>query len=630
MSSFHDAYNLLQQADKQPSVLLETCVQDSLNTKSFLFHNPESVIKTNDLDKVISTLSLIDTAIKDGYYAAGYITYEAGFAFEQSLKSFHNKSCFEFPLIWFGIFSEPLIIHHDHASHGGPGLQSYQRKMIASQNFCNVSHFSFSVSKEDYMDDITRIKEYVNNGDTYQINYTLQVTLDLTGDVFELYKLLKHTQPVSYASYVHHDDCTVISLSPELFFRRKGGELVTKPMKGTVKRGRNVDEDKKNALWLRESEKNRAENIMIVDMLRNDLGRICKKGSIQVPELFSIEKYKTLFQMTSTITGELNPGTTYTDIFKSLFPCGSVTGAPKIRSMEIIHELEKLKRGIYTGAIGYISPHDEAVFNVAIRTVTFNRRKASIGIGSGIVWDSDADSEYDECELKLSFLRESPDSFSLIETMLYENSSFPYLKLHIKRLEESADYFDFIFDKNKIMRELQILSAEMEDNKAFKVRLLLDFDGTLHIEKSEILYQKEPAARKIGFSDRRTDSTDKFLFHKTTHRGIYSSMHEIACRNDLYDIIFMNERNEITEGCIHNIFVRRDGGLLTPPGTCGLLNGVKRQDILRNNPNAEECVITLEDVFSSEEVFLTNAVRGMQRVLATPVFVHEDGTVTSF
>ena len=616
---------MLRQPDTSPFVLLETCRRDTHNKKSLLFAHPEAIISASSLDEVGNALILLDNAVHDGYYAAGYITYEAGLAFLPKERHYPKDNIRKHLLLWFGLFREPETVVYSDVPQ--KFHSSANHKCFSQNESLMISDVTYTVTKEEYIDSVRRIKELIQAGDTYQINNTFPVDFRYSGDTKPLYQALKQSQPVSYSAHIVHDEHEIMSFSPELFFRRNSSTIVTKPMKGTVHRGRDVCEDHKLAEWLGNSGKNRAENIMIVDMLRNDLGRICETGSVHIPELFTIEKYNTLFQMTSTVAGELKPDTSYSEIFQSLFPCGSITGAPKIRSMEIIDSLEKRARGIYTGAIGYISPHDEAVFNVAIRTLSLEGGRGSIGIGSGIVWDSDPENEYAECELKLQFLASLPKPFSLIETLLYEKGSFPLLDFHFERLAESADYFSYVFNKDLLQHKLEAFTRNLEDDIAYKVRLLLENNGAVHLEHTPLITQDSGIVPKVSISGVNTNSADRFLFHKTTNRTLYSSMFDISHGLGLYDVIFMNERGEITEGCIHNLFVLHEGRLRTPPVTSGLLNGVKRREILQKNKNAEECILFPDDIMKAEEIYLCNAVRGLRRVELTGDCLQENGSV---
>jgi para-aminobenzoate synthetase/4-amino-4-deoxychorismate lyase len=355
---------------------------------------------------------------------------------------------------------------------------------------------------------------------------------------------------------------------------------------------------------------------MIVDLLRNDLGRICTMGSVHVEDLFTIERYETLLQMTSTVAGTLRPDLTFYDIFRALFPSGSITGAPKIRTMQIIRDLEQHARGIYTGAIGHISPNRSATFNVAIRTLTLNNGHAAMGVGGGIVADSDPAAEYRECLLKASFLTHAPNDFQLIETILW-NGAFDLLTEHLDRLAASAAYFNFTFDRDAIITQLKSQAVTFEPNVKYRVRLLLDDAGTTTI--TSIPLTTKPTGL-ICLSTEATSSTDLFLHHKTTRRTLYDRLYQQAIAQNCDDVIFFNERGELTEGAICNIFLRKGNTLFTPPLTSGVLPGIYRRYILETNPHAKEKVLTLEDLHTADTIYICNSVRGMNEVkLNTPV-----------
>ena len=364
----------------------QVIIRESKQKKWLQFKEPKEIISANCLEEVLPKLKLVNELIeKHQLYGAGFISYEASSAFDKVLVTHESSS---FPLLWFGLYQQPKVIE----------LPPY----LLNNNY--KLDWDCSVSKEEYNNAITRIKDYIACGDTYQVNYTLRLQADFAGEPWQLFQQLVQAQPADYAAYLELERFTICSASPELFFDLRGDRLISRPMKGTARRGYSLSQDKAIAQWLFNSEKNRAENVMIVDMIRNDLGKIAYLNSVRVASLFDVEKYPTLWQMTSTITAKTNR--TLAEITTALFPCASITGAPKRRTMEIIRELENYPRNIYTGSIGFISPEGEAQFNVAIRTVLIDRdrKQAEYGIGSGIVWDSIAKDEYRECQLKAKVL----------------------------------------------------------------------------------------------------------------------------------------------------------------------------------------------------------------------------------
>jgi para-aminobenzoate synthetase/4-amino-4-deoxychorismate lyase len=437
---------------------------------------------------------------------------------------------------------------------------------------------------------VARIRDLIAAGHTYQVNYSFPLTSSFNGDAYELYRNLYLAQGAPYSAYLDLGRFKVLCLSPELFFERRGNLCITKPMKGTVKRGRWLEEDRELARWLGASVKDRADNVMIVDLLRTDLGKVSVPGSVRVSSLFDLERFETVWQMTSTVESTLNDGTSLVDLMTALFPCGSVTGAPKIRTMQIIHELERFPRGAYTGAIGFLKPGGDCIFNVAIRTVVIDTETnvATFGVGGGVTIDSTAEREYEECLVKSRFLHASPvEEFQLFESMLREDGEYFLLEPHLERLRDSAEYFGFVFNEGQIRAALDHVGGNG------KVRLTLWKDGRFETEVSAIASFDK---RRVVLASRPDDSSNRFLYHKTTNRS------------DESDVIFWNERGEITESTIANVVVSIDGELCTPPVESGLLAGTFRNQLLAEN-KIRERVITIEELKNAEEFFLINSVR---------------------
>jgi para-aminobenzoate synthetase/4-amino-4-deoxychorismate lyase len=443
------------------------------------------------------------------------------------------------------------------------------------------------------------------------VNFTDAVSFQTQTRASVLFESLMRHQSVAYGAWLNIAGHHILSFSPELFFKIEGRKIVTRPMKGTMPRGLDLADDQLAASRLLHDEKNRSEHVVIVDLIRNDLGRICEMGSVTVNDLFSVERYETLFQMTSTVSGTLRPKIRYYDIFQSMFPSGSVTGAPKIRTMQIIRELERSTRGVYTGSIGFISPSGSSAFNVAIRTVVLQGGRARMGVGGGIVADSDAAEEYRECLLKASFLSRAPRDFELIETLLWDKD-FYLVALHIDRLESSSAYFNFILDRGAVLSKLSDLAKTFTPGEQYRIRLLASSDGKIAIESLEL--QKHRPAGLVRISSQRTSSTDVFLRHKTTMRAMYDREHSEARAAGFDDVLFLNEKDEVTEGAISNIFVRQGGKLFTPPLACGVLPGVFRRHLLETDPTAEERILSLADLEAADGVFLCNSIRGMYQV----------------
>ena len=596
-------------AERPGSVLLETSRFDSDNQCSYLFLNPVRFIGANSLGEIPNLFSQIEAALASGLHVAGCFSYECGYHFEPFTGA--TPSSERPPLAWFGIYSNPIVFNHSQGRFMGPDVVPASAQNTEQLSGAVVDHVTLEIQKDEYCAKILEIKERIASGETYQVNFTDRVSFPAPSSPAATFAALTKQQPVAYSAFLNVAGQHILSFSPELFFRINNGKIVTRPMKGTMSRGLDADEDMQAALRLQSDEKNRSEHVMIVDLLRNDLGRICTVGSIQVEDLFSVEKYETLLQMTSTVSGILRPGISYYDIFRSLFPSGSVTGAPKIRTMEIIREMQRMPRGVYTGALGFISPHGASVFNVAIRTLVMKDGNAQMGVGGGIVADSEPSDEYRECLLKAAFLTRPRRDFQLIETMLWEKEFF-LLPMHLDRMESSAFYFNFVFDRQAVLSRLHELSNSFAAGKSYRVRLLLHSDGNFTIENFEL--HDEPCTVSVQLSPERTSSTDVFMRHKTTQREMYDRGYTEARAAGFNEVIFQNERGEITEGAISNIFIKKSGKLLTPPLSCGVLPGIFRRHLLETDASAEERIVTVEDLKTADAVFLCNSVRGLREV----------------
>ncbi|WP_245409413.1 aminodeoxychorismate synthase component I [Methyloceanibacter sp. wino2] len=472
-----------------------------------------------------------------------------------------------------------------------------------------------SWTREEYGRAFRTVQDYIAAGDVYQINLTQKYLFDFEGDPTALYAALRRRQLVAYGALIETPDLAVLSLSPELFFRRENQQLSTRPMKGTAPRGRTPREDARLKTWLAMDEKQRAENLMIVDLLRNDLARVSRIGSVEVTDLFTVETYRTVHQMTSGITSELRSDMELADMLGALFPCGSITGAPKVRAMEIIREVEKEPRGIYTGAIGTIAPSGECQFNVAIRTAVLSDGRGEMGIGGGIVADSKEDSEHAECLLKAQFLTESGGPFELIETLRWQSErGYHLLERHLLRLQASAAHFGYRYDRNTVVAALEA-EADKITSPVAMVRLLLFEDGTVQVSSREIELPTKDTVWRFVISDQRVDETDPFFYHKTTRRQFYDG--EMERQKDLTgcdEVVFLNKRGELTEGTRTNLFVERDGRLFTPALRCGLLPGTLREELLDlPRAAASEAVLTEADLKQADRVYLGNSVRGLVR-----------------
>lgn len=577
------------------SVLLDTAAKDKDNKSSFLFINPHKIITCQSSNQLDNCLSQLTKAVNNGWYAAGFISYEAGWHLQGLDKT--NRA-YSFPLLWFGLFSKPLKLNNFREAI--PYLS-----FTAAANYSAVKKLHLNTTKEKYCQNIVHIKKLIAQGQTYQVNYTMKYKFDFAGSPFNLYQRLRAIQPVSYSAFINTGESQIVSLSPELFFRRKKNIISVQPMKGTAAPCRHTN--------LSDDPKNQAENIMITDLMRNDLGKISRTGSVQTYDMFKTHKYSTLWQMTSSVQSQLLPKISWREIFGSLFPCGSVTGAPKISTMNIIKTLEKEERKIYTGAIGYLGPDNQAIFNVAIRTISLQGQQGELGIGSGITYDSDPGQEWEECQLKASFLLKS--NFHLIETMAWSDvTGIPLLPLHLQRLKKSAELFGFPYNRNSINTALSEFAYTLDTKKLWKIRLLLKTNGDIALE-AEVITPPTTARLMVAISAVQTDPDDPFLRHKTTERKLYNQELAVYKKRGYYDVLFSNNRGEITEGAISNIFIKRGPTYYTPPLHCGLLPGVYRAYFIRQHKNiVKEKILHLEDLYSADAIFLTNAVRGLVQV----------------
>jgi para-aminobenzoate synthetase / 4-amino-4-deoxychorismate lyase len=606
------------QAARSPNaILLETSRFDAANHHSYLFLNPARLLVADRLEDIPRLFREIEVALDQGLWVAGYLAYECGYYFEQ----FPNIAVPK-PLAWFGVYEQARIFEHFRAAHDREYAADPPESESSSLFEPVAAKVALEIPKETYVAAIARIKEHLAAGDTYQVNFTDRLAFDSALSPADVFSALSARQRVAYSAFLNIERGPVISLSPELFFKTEGDRIITRPMKGTIPRGLDRADDERIANVLRNDEKNRAEHVMIVDLLRNDLGRICRPGTVQVQHPFSVERYDTLHQMTSTVVGCLKPRLSFYDIFQGLFPSGSITGAPKHRTMQIIHELERKPRGVYTGAIGFITPKRSAVFNVAIRTLVMQSGNVSMGVGGGIVADSDPDDEYRECLLKASFVTLRSEPFRLIETMLWDGE-FKRQSLHLDRMESSALYFDFPFDRVRIASTL----ADLSSSPAFargtrqRIRLTLAASGEFTTEVSS--YPDQPTQIQIWLTDERTSSSDLFRRHKTTRRELFDRLYAKAREHGFDDVIFTNEKGEITEGAISNVFIERGGKLLTPPVRSGVLPGILRGHILATHAGSEEAVLYVSDLKSADGIYLCSSLRGLRRVASFSTTLQE-------
>jgi para-aminobenzoate synthetase/4-amino-4-deoxychorismate lyase len=616
--------------ERTPATVLLECAQPAAaevrpETLSRLFIEPLRIFVANEPAQISSLFAEIESAVAAGQFAAGYFAYECGVCFEPTAGMRSPRP--GRPLAWIGIYEHPWLFDHragNFISGDPPGLAHAKcDEQSAELESEPQTEAAFSLTEEQYAERIAAIQEWIRSGDVYQLNFTAQYRVRAQGSTAALYARLRKRQPVEYGAFLHcHPNHRILSFSPELFFHLETEDgtrrITTRPMKGTAPRGRTAREDRELAEWLRNDAKNRSENVMIVDLLRNDLGRLSRFGSVCVEDLFALSRYRTLWQMTSTVIGELRQEIGFQQIFRALFPCGSITGAPKVRAMQLLAQIENRPRGVYTGAIGFFSAQ-RTVFNVAIRTLELDGEQGTMGVGSGIVIDSDAPDEFRECLLKAEFLTRSndryPERFSLVESLLWQ-SGYPLIEFHLDRLQDSSEYFGFPCDRAAAQDALLAHANAFAGSEPRKVRLLLDSDGKLHITR-EVLPEtrSDPAPVRVRIGLERTDPEDPMLFHKTTHRPLYAEAFERAKQAGFDEVLFLNCLGEVTEGAISNIFIEKDGRWLTPPVECGLLAGVYRRHLLETRPAIEQRVLYPEDLRQADAIYLVNAVRGLRRAV---------------
>jgi para-aminobenzoate synthetase / 4-amino-4-deoxychorismate lyase len=570
------------------------------NSFSYLFIDPVESVTIKTTRSLEKKLEQIDLLIKEGYSAYSIINYEAGYLFEKKL---HPLLDGKVKLIQFYFCNPKNVLK----------IKSSSLFVNSINQSFEIKNFRINNTRQEFRKNINAIKKYIKQGDTYQVNYTVKGKFNFHGDLSDLFIKLSYSQSALYSAFINNKDKIILSLSPELFFEIDEKSITARPMKGTVRRGYDIQTDKMNKYNLLNSEKNRAENVMIVDLLRNDLGRISKSGSVQVPKLFDIEKYETLYQMVSVISSRLKKDITISEAIKNIFPCGSITGAPKISTMGIINKIEKETRGIYTGSIGFIHKKKK-IFNIAIRTLIINKKtfRGEIGLGSGIVWDSDAEQEFQETILKSRFLTKQESEFELFETMLLENGKILLLEDHLNRLKSSASFFLFRYHDLKINKQIQKAVSKYDQYTKQKVKLLINKWGEVKTNVSPI--SAPPEIIKVIISKNRIKTANKYQYFKTTNRKIYDKENQFFSRRGFFDVIYFNERSELAEGAITNIFLKLGGTYFTPPLTSGILPGVYRKIKLKRDSSVKEKILYFEDLMSAEEIILTNALRGEIKV----------------
>ena len=551
------------------------------------FTKPIKELKTRNLAQVKDLLAQVEDYQQQGYYVVGYVSYEAAPAFEEKL-AVHKA-----PLL-----GEYLLYFTVHDSVETSPIPLIYDEVDLPSNWQEVT------SAADYEKAIAQIHHHLRQGDTYQVNYTVQLKQAVTANPFAIYNRMVVEQEAGYNAYVEHDEMAVISMSPELFFEQEGRQLTTRPMKGTTKRGLTDQEDLDQAAWLEQDSKNRSENMMIVDLLRNDMNRISEVGSEHVERLCQVEQYSTVWQMTSTIKSQLRENVDLVEIFRSLFPCGSITGAPKIATMEIIKELEPQARGVYCGTIGLLLPEGRRIFNVAIRTIQLHKGQAIYGVGGGITWDSTWESEYREVHQKAAVLYRKQARFKLITTGKISQKNLLFEEQHLERLRKASRYFAYPFDPEILRQKIEAGCQTCDANQDYLLRISLSKSGEIEVDR-QILTPLSPHFCQAKLCLQEANLQQAFTYFKTTHRPHLSLGEQ--------EKIYHNVRGELLETSIGNLVLKIDGKLYTPSIRLGILSGIYRQHLLEKG-KVEERVLTLEELARAEAIYGCNAVRGLYKL----------------
>lgn len=570
-----------------PKLQFDFKVNEQEDLQTLIFTDPVEIITTNKVNEVNISLKRVEEAISKGYYAAGYLSYEATYAFYKTNRTIDSA----YPLLWFGVFKEPIV-----------------KEPVGASNYYTVGKWSMKESKEAYLQNVDDILEKLNNDETEQVNYTIPLNAPFNGDSYDYYKQLKRAQKANFNAYLQFDDFDILSVSPEKFFSIRDNIVTVRPMKGTAARGKSFQEDIAQYHWLQESEKNKKENDLIADLMRYELESIAH--SITTRDYYHVEKYPTVYQMTSTLSGTLKDRIHPVNVLSTLFPCGSITGVPKNAAIDIIAKKETDNRGIYCGTIGYFTPNKEAIFNVAIRTVTINKlnETAYYNAGGAITKDSTAEDEYNEVIAKTDVLHRTIPTFKLLETLLLEDGVVFLEDKHIARLRNSAQYFDYPFKEAELINVLTRLK-ETYKYDCWRVRLLLNEHGRFSVESFPL---ERITNEKVIVAERSIDHHYLYLYHKTTERTIFNE-HRQLLQDDYLDVLLWNKHGEITEFTIGNVVVEKDGRLLTPPVESGLLPGTFREQLIEDGTITEEKIM-LDDLNEVTSMWLINSVRKWVKV----------------
>ncbi len=564
---------------------------------SVAFGEPAEIVSATSLSEVRPALDRVAAATAAGRYAVGFVSYEAAPAFDPAMQVRGSSGV---PLVWFGLHERPVTAAREPLPYA-------------------CSTWQPGTDEATYAASVDAVRAAIARGDTYQVNHTMRLRARFAGDPLGAWADLRRAQRDGWFGYLDTGRQVVASVSPELFFTWDGTELVTRPMKGTRGRSRDAAVDAARAADLRGCPKDRAENLMIVDLLRNDLARVCEPGSVTVPSLFDVEAYPTVWQMTSTVTGRSRPGVGLAEVFGALFPCGSITGAPKVRTMELIAQLEDRPRGVYCGAVGVVFPGGTAAFNVAIRTLVVDRAdgRARYDVGGGVVWDSDGRDEYAEALAKAAVLEMTQRSFAIYETVRVDGSAVSFEQRHLDRMAASAAWFGRPFDRQharELLRGSWPPPGADGSAVATRARLLLGPNGQMRLETSGITEpplarDDAPPARRVALADTAVWSGDPWLRHKTTRRAAYQRARDEHPQPEVFDVLLHNERGELTESTIGNVVVELEGRLVTPPIHSGLLAGTMRDELLDEGVIVEQ-LVPVADLANATRLWVINSVRG--------------------
>lgn len=601
---------LYDQLAKAGSLWFESTAGEARYGDSLFFSDPLETLTLREGDDIAAWFAALESRLDAGYCLAGWLGYEAGYLLDPALGALATAGAGRELLGWFGVYCRPERFSREAVEAGDAAAEARS---------CVVSGLDFEFGEEEYCERIDRLRADIAAGNVYQVNFTGRCRFSFEGAPEALYVAMKRRQPSPWSAWLNTGDQHILSFSPELFFVRSGRLIETMPMKGTAPRRERPDEDLAEKAGLSKCEKNRAENLMIVDLLRNDLGRICETGSVRASELFETQTYPTLHQMVSTVRGVLRDETRLHALFQALFPSGSVTGAPKVRAMQLVRELEKSPRGVYTGAVGFMLPEGRMAFNVAIRTIELQGRSGQYGTGSGIVWDSDPRAEFRECMLKTRILAELATSAAssvpgIFETMQWNGWEFLLLGDHLDRLVSSATVLGFTFDRDAIAAALSRKARELRAaGGRHRVRLTLARDGNVTIASEPFTLDASAQPVRVCIAAERVVSRDPVLRHKSTVRERYDRAFREAQERGFGEVLFLNERGEVTEGAISNILARVGGRWFTPPDESGLLNGIFRRYLLRTRPWIIEKAITLDELLEADMALIYNSLRGVRR-----------------